>query len=744
MIRTFLFFIAGIIFTVQAYCQISSGGQPITFNKKDLPKEIPVVELNKINVEALLKEDASDSKAEGIPYRFGIDISTGYNLTNSGSWYVLSNGDRIWRLSIKSEGAFSLNFIMKNFYLPAGAQLFLFNKAGRVLGAFTKLNNTPEREFSTSPLSGDKVTFELFEPQNVIGQSSFEISYVIHAYRNLFGIAKDYGESGSCNINVNCPQGAHWQNEKRAVAMILTSNNTRICSGALINNVRQDGTPYFLTANHCVSGSNSNTWIFMFNYESPGCTIVNGPTNQTVQGSVLRAKDTPSDFALLELTTAPPAAYNVFFSGWNAVDIPSDSSVCINHPSGDIKKITFDFDTTVSYGYSGPGNDHWRITSWNAGTTEAGSSGSPLFNKSHKIIGQLHGGLASCTNTTGYDAFGKFAYSWNTGTTPDKRLKDWLDPDNTGALSLTGIDFNTPLYSSDAALVKIDTPTTSDICLLGIFPKITIRNYGSNILTSLTINYQLNSAPVQTTSWTGNLNYLGFSDITLPNIQVSNGPQTLKIFVTNPDGIADQNNSNDTLSINFNVIIANPVSLNLTTDNKPEETSWKLLDSTGSILYLNTPLTAQTSTTDIFCLSNGCYDFVILDSSGDGLAGGMGAPPGTYAITFLGDTLDSGGGNFGFSDTLHFCVNSAGVINPEYENNISIYPNPASDFINIVINNFTKNLFFELYTVNGQLIKHLELTKVQNIINVSTLKQGIYFIKVTDGNKQWRKRIVII
>ncbi len=53
---------------------------------------------------------------------------------------------------------------------------------------------------------------------------------------------------------------------KKAVALIVV-NNSYWCSGSLVNNTSNDGTPYFLTANHCYS--NPSQWAFMFNWISP-------------------------------------------------------------------------------------------------------------------------------------------------------------------------------------------------------------------------------------------------------------------------------------------------------------------------------------------------------------------------------------------------------------------------------------------------------------------------------------------
>ena len=128
--------------------------------------------------------------------------------------------------------------------------------------------------------------------------------------------------------------------------MILTSGGSRLCTGSMVNNTAQDLTPYFLTANHCLGGNDS--WIFMFNYESSGCQNQNGLTNMTVSGSTLLANSATSDFALLELNESIPEDYNVFFSGWDVTGNTPNIPVCIHHPSGDIKKITFDEDNASS------------------------------------------------------------------------------------------------------------------------------------------------------------------------------------------------------------------------------------------------------------------------------------------------------------------------------------------------------------------------------------------------------------
>jgi len=460
-LRCFVFamvFFTAAILAVPASAQISEGGAPPSFDKLSLSAPATVI-LPPVDVRALLDEDARDRKT-GLPFRFGQPFDVDYTLDNSGTWDDLADGGRVWRLMIRCPGAYSINLLYDTYRLPPGARLFVYDDSRQmVLGAFTERNNKDHFKFATAPVKGDVTIVEYYEPAEVRGLGKISISRVVHGYRNVFfGGDKDvtgFGDSGPCNNNVNCPEGVPWQNEIRSVAMILTGGGYRICTGALVNNVREDATPYFLTANHCLGGESS--WIFMFNYESPTCSNIDGPTDYTVQGSILRATYSTSDFALLQLTEQPPDSYNVYFAGWSNVDTPSQSSTGIHHPSGDIKKISFDYDPVTSTEYlQTSGTTHWRIGNWEDGTTEPGSSGSPLFDQNHRIVGQLHGGYASCYSITP-DWYGKFATSWNGGGSSSTRLKDWLDPDNTGATTLDGYD-----PDAGASIAHSPLPDTRD------------------------------------------------------------------------------------------------------------------------------------------------------------------------------------------------------------------------------------------------------------------------------------------
>ena len=317
-------------------------------------------------------------------------------------------------------------------------------------GPITRKDISENGVLWTDLIKGDHINIELVEP-NPTGVNEVQISNIIHGYKNTF-TQNNFGNSFSCNIDINCPQGAVWHNDADAVAMILLDAATRWCTGSLINNTFRDFKAYFLTAFHCIdiSGddilsntekSNVTNWLFRFRYESQTCGGGEGTNFITFNGANFRAAYQPSDMTLLELSTKPTIENCLRFAGWSRSTSAASSGTGIHHPSGDVKKISIDNNTlttnnsTINWsgGTSSPSNSHW-VVGFDQGTTEGGSSGSPIFDQNHRIVGQLHGGANGCAPITKY--YGKFNISWNGGGTNDSRLSNWLDPINSGTLTM--------------------------------------------------------------------------------------------------------------------------------------------------------------------------------------------------------------------------------------------------------------------------------------------------------------------
>ncbi len=425
-----------------ATAQITHGGAPNGWPQPAL-SGFPWTSLPELDLDQLAAQDAVTDPYKESPWRFGVEHPVALNPANAGQW-TFEGGEHVWRLGVDCPGGLNVSFLLSAFDLPKGGKLYVYNEdATQFLGSFTEKNELDWGGLAIGVISGGRVVLEYHEPVPVHGTGVIEIATVVHGYRSLLRPTEDalvdrgpFGNSGACNINVNCPSGAGWQVEKRSVALI-TQGGFAVCTGALVNNALQNGTPYFLTANHCLG--TPGTWVYYFNHESATCTGTSGPTNQSISGGTLKASRAGSDFALVQLSSAPPAAWNVEYAGWDASGAAPTSAVGIHHPAGDLKKICFE--NNGPYTASAGGAQVWMINQWELGVTEPGSSGSPLFDQNHRIIGQLYGGSSACNGTVnngGNDYYGRFNVSWNTGTSASQRLKDWLDPQNSGVLVLNG------------------------------------------------------------------------------------------------------------------------------------------------------------------------------------------------------------------------------------------------------------------------------------------------------------------
>jgi PKD repeat protein len=668
-------FIAG-----SAFAQISTNEQPYSWSDAKT-SFLPILSehLPPVDVDALRAEDEISELQKDIPVRFAYAHEGSVNMNSSGTWQTLANGNRLWRLKIKSAGARSLNFTFSQFYIPQGAKFWAYSEDQSMYrGAFTNENVPGNDAFAIGAVAGESVILEYLEPASVQGLGQVTISHVAHDYKDIFSVARAFGSSGSCNNNVNCPEGNAWSNQIRSVAMITLSNGTRLCTGALINNVNQNGTPYFLTANHCMDAS-SNTWVFYFNYNSPQCSPnQDGPLNQSVAGSIVRATKAGSDMALLELSATPPANYNVYYSGWDRSGTFPTSQVCIHHPSGDVKKISFDNNppTQITYG----GASCWRVLNWEDGTTEPGSSGSPLFDQNQRIIGQLYGGTASCSSIT-HDNYGRFDVSWN-GTSSSNRLRDWLDPSNT-TVTLNGFDPNVSALAYDAGISAITSPSGTS-CTNVFTPQVQLTNYGTTTLTTVTIHYNVDGGTNQTFTWNGTLVQNASAQVSLPQITVTgNGAHTFTAFTSNPNGQTDQNAVNNSSTSNFNSSETTVnLQLSFLTDNYPAENRWELRDASNAIVAQAGPYpAAQTTYNATICVPMGCYTFLVFDTFGDGLQ--YQGVVGNYTLSVVGGSVLAQmvtGGNFGSQATHSFCL-TGGCTDPSAVNyNVDANVNDGSCF----------------------------------------------------------------
>lgn len=485
-----LFFIGFLIY-LTAFSQGGDGELPESW-ELSLDVSPHIIKLPLFDFEAIMEQDSINDLDKSMPWRYGIERAVNLDMKNGGLWTNLPDGGKIWQATIQAKGALNLSVNFNDIFLPAGSRLQLYNSNRTdITSTYTSAQNRDERQLGTWFVEGDVIWIEYYQPPRTHASPRLNIQNVIHGYRMgmvnaLIEGSRGINDSGDCNYDVNCPIGNDFDQKKdlikKAVAL-LNLGNGHLCSAALTNNVLNDKTPYLLTANHCLETSNPALWTVRFNWVSPtpvcGTYDSSGDlqTNFTISGAELRAKNSLSDFALVELFDKIPESWDVAFAGWDNSDSNPLFEVGIHHPNGDIMKICRDDSGAKKIDANGTqvwligGGVHGSGNGWEIGTTESGSSGSPLFNEHGKIIGQLYAGQSGCLgleNNHDYDIYGRFGVSWNSGDSPESRLIDWLDPANTGVSTVETLQnlLNVPTFEPIGELKVYPNPASTMITVM--------------------------------------------------------------------------------------------------------------------------------------------------------------------------------------------------------------------------------------------------------------------------------------
>jgi len=457
---------AGLSLPCQAQLQFPGRPHMEAVDLKDAEIRYVLPPVDPLEMDAAIQDNRmKDKKSLRFAMQRSIDIEPGAQ----GGWATLS-AYRIWRVHIISPGAFSVGLLFRDYELADGVRLFVYDPQMQyVKGAFTSGNNKPSGVMHTGHIPGEEVVVEMQVPHSLSVFGTLRIESVSHGFLKA-GRARTpadirFGRSEACEIDINCGEGSGWQQTKRSVVRIQTP--TQYCTGVLVNNTAFDGTPYIITAEHCINRQDvAEASVFVFNYESPSCFDGDGSVEMSISGCDLLATGDSVDFSLVRLSAVPPDTFNIYYAGWDRNINQLSYSSTIHHPMGDVKKISYDFEVpSIPVGLDElPDSDlrdyiyysYWWVRQWDIGSTEGGSSGAPLFNSLRRVIGTLSGGKAKCGMAIGYDSvanriiyskvpnqndyFTRVSVAWNYYEDPGASIRPWLDPAGSGVISLDGYE----------------------------------------------------------------------------------------------------------------------------------------------------------------------------------------------------------------------------------------------------------------------------------------------------------------
>jgi hypothetical protein len=404
-----------------------------------------------------LQKKTAPNQGAGMRQQIGLAraltaTATALGLRGHLQWSPTERGTQRAAISFEAQGAQGARLGVLVRALPAGSTLRFYAQAGEavfevsgqeVLGTIARnlqAGDTGDaaRTYWSPDFGGAETTLELELPANAdLAQLDIAVPTLSHFFVSPDRVVQpsltEVGDAGACNIDVSCRP--EYSSESRSVARLLFVENgtTFLCTGTLLNDAQSSSTPYFLTANHCIStqtaaSSVTTDWF----YRSAACSSsqVNAGAQRLHGGATLLYAQAATDTAFMRLNAAPPAGIVFAGSYYGAVN-EGAYTAGIHHPEGDLQKLSegsvrqFDNCTLETCVVSTQQDGRFLTVGWNAGTVENGSSGSGLFlpiGSKRYVVGQLLGGSASCQNPNGTNYYGRYDLAFQVA------LKNWLKP----------------------------------------------------------------------------------------------------------------------------------------------------------------------------------------------------------------------------------------------------------------------------------------------------------------------------
>ncbi|MDF1482989.1 trypsin-like serine peptidase [Extensimonas sp. H3M7-6] len=397
------------------------------------------------------------------------------------TWQTLADGSQVAALRFQSAGAQGMRLGIVVEQLPAAAQLRFYPPDGAVLHSVTGGEilaaiarnqqagdaSTAARTYWSPDVGGDTVVLEIELPAGTdpaaLRIAVPQLSHFRVAPQALAGAAagaasSTAGSSGAaplvpkagtadfCEVDTAC--NADYANESNAVARMLfvDQGTSYLCTGTLLNDTASSGTPYFLSAQHCIASQTvASTLTTYWFYRAAACNgaSLDARASSLKGGATLLATDGATDTALMRLNDAPPSG--TVFAGWDAhTPVLGQAAALLHHPNGDWQKLSLgslrQFSSCTlsadgsSFSCSGAASvsDNYLGVQWSSGATAPGSSGGALFtsqNGARYLVAHLTAGSASCSVSGGTDFFGRFDLAFAAG------LKQWLAPASSACVS---------------------------------------------------------------------------------------------------------------------------------------------------------------------------------------------------------------------------------------------------------------------------------------------------------------------
>lgn len=408
--------------------QLERTGTPVSWNQQ---LTVPIADewISEANVASLLAEDATLVEDRSVPYRFAYAQSVNWTMQNSGSWFNLQNGDRLWILGISYEGAQSISVTFDDFQLPKGGKLYVYSEDRTdYLGPLTDEDNR-NTELGLPHVKGQKIFLEYYEPRAYRGEGNLKVNYVSGSYRNWQSEVAPIQECAQWLSNAEGSLAS--MRTGAAVMRVLLDHGQRYATAVLINNTLNNAEPLVVVPTELLAGG-AASMVFQFGLNDLQClSQFSNCELQSICGADVVSIDANAGLALLRLHKSPPSEWDAYYAGWSLNNAEQSVRHCIQHPKGLAKSYSTYEDAFMPLiqgdealvGLGGIG----------IGQTDGGSLGSPLLDEEYNVVGIFTGGNSRCSMEGGIDRFVLLEDVWMT-------FRQFLDPIQSATDRIPGME----------------------------------------------------------------------------------------------------------------------------------------------------------------------------------------------------------------------------------------------------------------------------------------------------------------
>lgn len=332
---------------------------------------------------------------------------------------------------------------MLRFYVKGSATMIEVS-AQQVLASIQRNLDAGEtgdaaRTYWSPDLGGEEITLEIEVPP---GTDTASVQIAIPRLTHMFVEADalsatgTLGNAAACTLDVSCTHTYDTESKSVARMTFVKDGNGYACTGTLLNDKASSGTPYFLSAYHCISTqaeASSLITDWFFHSSQCGNGVLSDGARTVYGGATLLLASADTDTSFMSLAGTPPPG--AVYAAWSASPPPIGSDAFgLHHPLADLQKystgkvidyfscITHTTDGNCTFTAAAPSTAGYVEVMLGQGPVQPGSSGSPLFtssNGTNMLVGQLFGGAASCTNAIA--VYGRFDVAYNAG------MSQWLN-----------------------------------------------------------------------------------------------------------------------------------------------------------------------------------------------------------------------------------------------------------------------------------------------------------------------------